>query len=71
MRRIKKIYEISNFKFQMIVLTYQVKQEMSKSSHDLRVINLNNKINDIMRNLILLEIHKSTYFKDSISVSDS
>jgi len=43
---------------------------MSKSSHNLRVTNLSNKINDIIRNLILSEVHKSTYFKDSISVSD-
>jgi len=43
---------------------------MSKSFHDLRVTNLSNKINNIMRNLILSEIHKSTYFKDNISVSD-
>ena len=44
---------------------------MSKSSHDLRVINLSNKINNIMKNLILSEIYKFTYFKDNISVSDS
>ncbi len=43
---------------------------MSKSSHDLRVTNLNNKINNIMRNLILSEVCKLTYFKDNISVSD-
>ena len=43
---------------------------MSKSSHDLRVTNLNNKINDIIRNLILSEVHKFIYFKDNISVSD-
>ena len=41
---------------------------MSKSSHDLRVTNLNNKINNIIRNLILLKIHKFIYFKDNISV---
>ncbi len=43
---------------------------MSKFFHNLRVTNLNNKINDIMRNLILLEVCKSTYFKDDILVSD-
>ena len=43
---------------------------MSKSSHDLRVTNLSNKINNIIRNLILSEVCKSTYFKDDISVSD-
>ena len=44
---------------------------MSKSSHDLRVTNLNNKINNIIRNSILSEVHKSIYFKDNILVSDS
>ena len=44
---------------------------MSKFSHDLRVINLSNKISNIIRNLILSEVHKFTYFKDDISVSDS
>ena len=43
---------------------------MSKSFHDLRIINLSNKINDIMRNLILSEVHKSIYFKNDISASD-
>ena len=43
---------------------------MSKFSHDLKVINLSNKINDIIRNLILLKIHKSIYFKDDVSVFD-
>ncbi len=43
---------------------------MSKSSHDLRVINLSNKINNIIRNLILSEVHKSIYFKNNILVSD-
>ena len=66
----KKIYETSNFKSQIIILIYQVKQEISKSSHDLRVINLSNKINNIIRNLILSEVYKSTYFKDNILVSD-
>ena len=44
---------------------------MSKSSYNLRVTNLSNKINNIIRNLILLKIHKSTYFKDDVSVFDS
>jgi len=70
-RRTKKTYKTSNFKFQIITSTHQVKQEMSKSSHDLRVINLSNKISSITRNSILSEIHKSIYFKDSISASDS
>ena len=43
---------------------------MSKSSHNLKITNLNNKINDITRNSILSEIHKSTYFKDDVLVSD-
>ena len=44
---------------------------MSKSSHDLRVTNLNNKINNIMRNLILSKVHESIYFKDDVLVFDS
>ena len=71
MRRTKKTYETHYSKFQMMIQTHQVKQEMSKSSHDLRVTNLNNKINDIMRNLILSKIHKFIYLKDSISAFDS
>ena len=43
---------------------------MSKFSHDLKVINLNNKINNIIRNLILSKVYESTYFKDDISVFD-
>ncbi len=43
---------------------------MSKSSHDLRVTNLSNKINNIIRNLILSEVYKFTYFKDNILASD-
>ena len=44
---------------------------MSKFSHNLRVINLSNKINNIIRNLILLKIHESTYFKNDVSAFDS
>ena len=69
-RRMKKIYKTSNFKSQITVSICQVKQEMSKSSHDLRVTNLSNKISNIIRNLILSEVYKSTYFKDNILVSD-
>ena len=43
---------------------------MSKFFHDLRVINLSNKINNNIRNLILLKIYESIYFKNNILIFD-
>ena len=53
--RIKKAYETHKSKPQM-AQACQFKLGMSKSSHDLMVTNLSNKINCVTQNLILSEM---------------
>ena len=65
MRRIKKVYETHKSKLQM-TQACQFKLEMSKSSHDLTVTNLNNKISCVTQNSILSEMWRLTYSEGAI-----